>query len=66
MVERRSEHRVLPRDGFGLDEKEDTINHFTGFFDSFQISDDWARPTLDNLVFVSIGEDEAFVTGKRF
>lgn len=35
MVERRSEHRVLPRDGFGLDEKEDTINHFTGFFDSF-------------------------------
>lgn len=38
---------------------EEIISHITDFFSSFYTGEEWVRPSLDNLVFNSLGEEEA-------
>lgn len=42
---------------------EEIISHITDFFSSFYTGEEWVRPSLDNLVFNSIGEEEASWAG---
>lgn len=39
---------------------KDAISHIIGYFSTLYTKEDWLRPSLDNLVFESIREADAF------
>lgn len=49
---------ALQNDNVCLVEKEDIIDHITCFFSSLYSKEDWTKPSLDDIAFNSIGEDE--------
>lgn len=48
-----------------LDKKEDNTNSITGFFHPLYTKE-WQRPSLNNLAFDSIGEEEASWLEREF
>ena len=49
-----------------LEKKEEIIKHITDYFASLYTSEEWERPTLDNLEFDVIGEDRVNWLERKF